>query len=113
MTQPARATLVCPRCSGPMVTLIRAGVQIDQCENCKGIFLDRGELERLVEAEQSYYQQPGYQQVPQQPGYQQVPGYSPQPGYDYDGEHHGEHHGEHDDEHHGSRRRGFMHDLFG
>lgn len=38
-----------------MVTFDRAGVHIEQCENCRGIFLDRGELERIVNAEQHHY----------------------------------------------------------
>jgi hypothetical protein len=29
----------------------RGGVVIDQCGECRGVFLDRGELERLVDAE--------------------------------------------------------------
>jgi uncharacterized protein len=29
----------------------RNGVVVDQCVDCRGIFLDRGELERLAEAE--------------------------------------------------------------
>jgi Zn-finger nucleic acid-binding protein len=29
----------------------RNGVVVDQCSECRGIFLDRGELERLVTAE--------------------------------------------------------------
>lgn len=29
----------------------RSGVIVDQCGDCRGIFLDRGELERLTEAE--------------------------------------------------------------
>ena len=29
----------------------RNGVHVDQCTGCRGIFLDRGELERLVDAE--------------------------------------------------------------
>lgn len=98
-------TMICPRDGGPMVTYTRAGVQIDQCETCKGIFLDRGELEQLTQAEQTYYQQ----QPSPQPGYPQ-PGYQqpyPQPGYAQPA-YHGEHHGEH----HGYRRRGFMHELF-
>lgn len=105
-------TLVCPRCSGAMETFERTGVQVDQCQNCKGIFLDRGELERLVSAEQSYYQQ-----VPSQPGGYPPPqpgGYPP-PGY-YDEHHHGHHddeyHHDHDDDHHGYQRRGLFHNLF-
>jgi Zn-finger nucleic acid-binding protein len=57
----------------------RNGITIDQCDECRGVFLDRGELERLVSAEATFYgntpqppphqQQPGFPQ--QQPGYQQ------------------------------------------
>jgi Zn-finger nucleic acid-binding protein len=28
---------------------------VDQCTECRGIFLDRGELERLVDAEGQHY----------------------------------------------------------
>jgi hypothetical protein len=35
----------------------RNGVTIDQCTGCRGLFLDRGELERLVDAESAYYAQ--------------------------------------------------------
>jgi Zn-finger nucleic acid-binding protein len=34
----------------------RNGVHVDQCTGCKGIFLDRGELERLVDAEGAHYE---------------------------------------------------------
>ncbi len=29
----------------------RNGILLEQCEDCRGIFLDAGELERLVDAE--------------------------------------------------------------
>ncbi|KHF44960.1 transcriptional regulator [Saccharomonospora viridis] len=31
------------------------GIHIEQCGGCRGIFLDRGELEQIVRAENSYY----------------------------------------------------------
>ena len=34
-----------------MRTYERNGILIDQCEECRGIFLDRGELEQLLDAE--------------------------------------------------------------
>jgi Zn-finger nucleic acid-binding protein len=37
-----------------MRTYERSGVTVDQCSDCRGIFLDRGELERLVDAEQGW-----------------------------------------------------------
>jgi Zn-finger nucleic acid-binding protein len=51
---PATTDLVCPKCQGRMRTYERSGVTVDQCTECRGIFLDRGELERLVDAEQGW-----------------------------------------------------------
>ena len=34
----------------------RSGITVDQCTGCRGVFLDRGELERLVDAEGAYYE---------------------------------------------------------
>jgi Zn-finger nucleic acid-binding protein len=36
-----------------MQTHLRNGVAIDQCVKCHGLFLDPGEFERLMAAEQS------------------------------------------------------------
>ena len=47
--------LVCPKCQSPLRSYERGGVTVDQCTNCRGIFLDRGELERLIEAKNTYY----------------------------------------------------------
>lgn len=48
------STLICPKCRAEMRTYERSGVLVDQCEECRGIFLDRGELERLMNAESGY-----------------------------------------------------------
>lgn len=40
----------CPAC--PETTLLmtdRQGVEIDYCPNCRGVWLDRGELDKLVQ----------------------------------------------------------------
>jgi uncharacterized protein len=37
-----------------MRTYERNGVLIDQCEECRGIFLDRGEIEQLLDAERDH-----------------------------------------------------------
>src|SRR5512132_714565 len=50
----ATTDLVCPKCQGRMRTYERSGVTVDQCTECRGVFLDRGELERLVDAEQGW-----------------------------------------------------------
>ena len=38
-----------------MRTYERSGVTVDRCAECRGIFLDRGELEHLIDAEQSWH----------------------------------------------------------
>ena len=53
--QQLSTTLTCPKCGSDMRPYERNGVIIDQCTGCRGIFLDRGELERLTEAESTYY----------------------------------------------------------
>ncbi|MDQ3680256.1 MAG: zf-TFIIB domain-containing protein [Actinomycetota bacterium] len=54
------ASLVCPKCGATMRTYERSGMNVDQCTGCRGVFLDSGELERLVNAESSYYEARGY-----------------------------------------------------
>ena len=47
--------LICPRCGSPMRAYQRRDVTIEQCMECRGIFLDRGELERLTDAETAWH----------------------------------------------------------
>ncbi|NBB64267.1 hypothetical protein GVN18_33945 [Pseudomonas sp. ODNR1LW] len=42
--------LMCPNDNSPMQTLDRDGVQFDMCPTCRGVWLDRGELENLMAA---------------------------------------------------------------
>lgn len=72
------STLVCPKCKGEMNTYERSGITVDQCTECRGIFLDRGELERLLDAEAQFgapaaQAPPAYNQgpPPNQQGYPQ------------------------------------------
>jgi Zn-finger nucleic acid-binding protein len=39
----------CPRCAEPLGTFDAGAVEIDACAVCAGLYLDRGELERLVQ----------------------------------------------------------------
>ncbi|WP_281506341.1 zf-TFIIB domain-containing protein [Amycolatopsis sp. FBCC-B4732] len=57
---------MCPKCQNQMRTVDKNGIHIDQCDGCRGIFLDRGELEAIVGAESSFYggQPPQYQSGP-------------------------------------------------
>ena len=90
----------CPHCQeSDLVMTDRQGIEIDYCPKCRGVWLDRGELDKIIERSagydagtgrrrdddddddddddkrRRYGQQPGYGQ----PGYGQ-PGYG-QPGY--------------------------------
>jgi uncharacterized protein len=40
--------LLCPNDNGPMQTVQRSGVEFDICPTCRGVWLDRGELEKLL-----------------------------------------------------------------
>jgi hypothetical protein len=63
-----------------MRTYERSGVTVDQCVECRGIFLDRGELERLVDAEQSWHaSQRPTEDPPYQPSRQGDRGYGEHP----------------------------------
>jgi Zn-finger nucleic acid-binding protein len=55
--------MTCPKCMAEMRHYERSGVTVDQCSECRGIFLDRGELERLVDAETSFHSPPPPQPV--------------------------------------------------
>jgi Zn-finger nucleic acid-binding protein len=71
-----------------MRTYNRSGVQIEQCDNCRGIFLDYGELEAIGRMEASH--------VPPPPAHGAAPAWGA-PAYG---------HG------HGHSRRSFGHVLF-
>ena len=41
--------LTCPDCGNtPLITRFRTTIEIDQCPLCQGIWLDRGELDKLI-----------------------------------------------------------------
>ena len=42
----------CPKCGGELSTVKHDVVDIDRCGECGGVWLDAGELERLLEAEE-------------------------------------------------------------
>ena len=45
----------CPRCeTSSLVEVDRSGITIDRCERCRGIWLDRGELEKLTNQARDY-----------------------------------------------------------
>ena len=43
--------LPCPNCGTPLVEIDRSEILIDACPKCRGVWLDRGELDRLLDKE--------------------------------------------------------------
>ena len=96
MSDAGLAPLTCPKCQGSMRRYERSGIHVDQCSDCRGLFLDSGELERLMEAEDAHYRtQPA--PPPPPPGYPQPDPYARRGGFLG---------GFFDDDHHGGYRRG-------
>ncbi|MFF1818686.1 zf-TFIIB domain-containing protein [Kribbella sp. NPDC051587] len=84
-------TLTCPKCRGAMRTYERSGITVDQCGECRGIFLDRGELERLVDAEARFNAPPQEKRYEEKKRYDDDRKYEDQRRYDdrgYSGQHH-------------------------
>ena len=42
--------LLCPNCNTSMQTVSRSGVELDMCPSCRGVWMDRGELEKVLGA---------------------------------------------------------------
>lgn len=39
----------CPSCSAELKMAERQGIEIDYCPECRGVWLDRGELDKIIE----------------------------------------------------------------
>lgn len=39
----------CPICNVDLVMTDRSGIEIDYCPQCRGVWLDRGELDKIIE----------------------------------------------------------------
>ena len=39
----------CPTCNVNLVMAERSGIEIDYCPECRGVWLDRGELDKIIE----------------------------------------------------------------
>lgn len=78
----------CPTCNVSLVMSDRQGIEIDYCPQCRGVWLDRGELDKIIEKStndsQANFpppQQPYGNQNHQQYGNQQPYGNQHQQGY--------------------------------
>lgn len=81
----------------------RQGVEIDYCPQCRGIWLDRGELEKIIERSSGI-----------NPGMDQNHGFPPM---GYKDQHYDKHHDHDDHQNYGGgynqrRKKGFLGELF-
>jgi len=89
----------CPKCNITLLMTDRQGIEIDYCPQCRGIWLDRGELEKIIDRSLTITPV-----IDQGPGFQSM-------GY-------GDKHHSHDDHHtyggaYGHRRKkGLLGELF-
>lgn len=93
----------CPHCNIPLVMTERSGVEIDYCSKCRGVWLDRGELDKIIEkSTQGGSRQPVYEEN------RNAPQGSPHEKYfsKTDG------HGHHDDKHGKHKKKSWVGDLF-
>lgn len=44
----------CPNCNETLVMADRQGVEIDYCPKCRGVWLDKGELDKIIERSAQY-----------------------------------------------------------
>jgi len=62
----------CPHCDNQALVMSeRQGVEIDYCPQCRGVWLDRGELDKLIERSASQTQAPQPAARPQPQGWSQ------------------------------------------
>jgi Zn-finger nucleic acid-binding protein len=45
--------LTCPNCNVSMTSLKRFDIEMDTCPQCRGVWLDRGELEKVLDYERA------------------------------------------------------------
>ena len=45
----AKGGMMCPVCEVPLSMADRPGIEINFCPDCRGVWLDRGELHKIIE----------------------------------------------------------------
>ena len=47
--------MVCPKCNVNLNQATREEIEIDYCPQCSGVWLDRGELDKIIDRTHNYY----------------------------------------------------------
>lgn len=73
----AVAGMLCPVCKTGLAMSERSGIEIDYCPSCRGVWLDRGELDKIIERSEAP-EAPAAPQPAPQPNYPPQQPYPPQ-----------------------------------
>ena len=97
----------CPVCKDKdLVMSERSGIEIDYCPECRGVWLDRGELDKIIERNMAS-QQETYREAAPQKEYRKEKYYENKKHYDDDYKYHDKH------SHYGKhKKRSFLSDIF-
>ncbi|WP_083949232.1 TFIIB-type zinc ribbon-containing protein [Sphingobium cloacae] len=96
--------LLCPTCRVDLVMSERQGIEIDYCPQCRGVWLDRGELDKIIERSVA---DDGVRPLGGRLGmFDEQRGHGDQHGHGGHGGKHGYERGGH------GRRKGFLRELF-
>ncbi len=85
----------CRVCNVQFVMTERQEIEIDYCPKCRGVWLDRGELDKIIERSISESPQVQYQESDYEPH----------------GRHHDKHHKDEHYKGHNKKKRSFLFDL--
>lgn len=100
--------MICPLDQTTLVIAERQGIEIDYCPKCRGVWLDRGELDKVIERVE-----PTAPPAAAPPAYREEPrhGYDEHRRYEDDDDRH--RYGSHDGRHHKKHKReGLLGNLF-
>ena len=101
----------CPRCGVSLAMSERHGIEIDYCPQCRGVWLDRGELDKIIErgaatpAPPEGQPGPSWTQQGAGPTQQPSPTFLPQQPWSGDRHSHGYGHGD-------KRRKSWLQEIF-
>jgi Zn-finger nucleic acid-binding protein len=98
-----------------LVMADRHGIEIDYCPNCRGVWLDRGELDKIIERAAAELAPPAPAPTPvapppvaAPPAWQQHDSHKHHDSY----KHHDKHYKSHGDHYYGKRKKSLLSELF-
>jgi len=94
--------MICPKCQGELFEVVKHGVVIDHCSGCKGIWLDQGELAKIIA------------QMRQLESSLEAEFRPPPPRRESEDRRYAKHYDKHSDTHHSKKKSGFekLFDIF-